>query len=391
MAFIRVTLIRSMRAALRWWRIGVGVTLLIWIVGLIAIHALPDRFEATARLYIDLDAVLLTNLDTLYPGNPAFTRSEILRSALVYKPNLEKLIAGSKLTWATSGTIYREHRIAQIVTGVAVTQQTKNLFIIAFRDQDPVAARDVVRGLLTVFSQSALGSLPQDGENGRRLLERQIQSFEQRLRASDKQRADFRRRYADLSGDSLNPNDLEPDALRFAVTELDARLRAAQALRDATRRDLDETPPGKAPRADGSESPMSHFPSAWRKDRAIEADALVASLTRQRDEARASLERVEKIAREQPELLTEYQNFERDRAALHERYEELVGRLARPGIDDGVDRGADKVKIQVIDSPEVPRVPVAPNRLLLIACVLLSGLAAGFTISGLSGRRPERA
>jgi hypothetical protein len=38
---------------------------------------------------------------------------------------------------------------------------------------------------------------------------------------------------------------------------------------------------------------------------------------------------------------------------------------------------ASNVKFVVIDTPRLPRLPVAPNRLLLSAAVLFAGLAAG--------------
>ena len=55
-------------------------------------------------------------------------------------------------------------------------------------------------------------------------------------------------------------------------------------------------------------------------------------------------------------------------------------------IAQAADTQADKVKLQVIDPPEVPRLPAAPNRLLLVTGVLLGGLAIGLGMTILFGQ-----
>jgi hypothetical protein len=46
-------------------------------------------------------------------------------------------------------------------------------------------------------------------------------------------------------------------------------------------------------------------------------------------------------------------------------------------ISSAAEADGDKVKIQVIDPPQVPQNPVAPKRVLLMSGVLVAGLAAG--------------
>jgi hypothetical protein len=46
-------------------------------------------------------------------------------------------------------------------------------------------------------------------------------------------------------------------------------------------------------------------------------------------------------------------------------------------IASAADQDAEKVKLDVVDPPQVPRIPVAPQRLLLDIAVLALGLAGG--------------
>ncbi len=45
------------------------------------------------------------------------------------------------------------------------------------------------------------------------------------------------------------------------------------------------------------------------------------------------------------------------------------------------DNEAEKVKMQIIDPPQVPQIPAAPRRPLLLSGVLVAGLAAGLGLA----------
>jgi polysaccharide chain length determinant protein (PEP-CTERM system associated) len=122
------------------------------------------------------------------------------------------------------------------------------------------------------------------------------------------------------------------------------------------------------------------------KVKLIEADTGIITLQRQRDDAVRYRERLEKVQREQPGLIAEYQNMDRDYTVLRRNYEELLGRLQSANIAQAADTQADKVKLQIIDPPEIPRLPVAPNRMLLVTGVLLGGLACGAGLTVLFGQ-----
>ena len=122
------------------------------------------------------------------------------------------------------------------------------------------------------------------------------------------------------------------------------------------------------------------------KVKLVDSDSAVSSLQRQRGGVAELLQRLEKVQREQPGLLAEYQNMDRDYGVLRRNYEELLGRLQSANIAQAADTQADKVKLQIVDPPEVPRLPAAPNRLLLVSGVLLAGLGAGAAIPILLGQ-----
>ena len=122
------------------------------------------------------------------------------------------------------------------------------------------------------------------------------------------------------------------------------------------------------------------------KVKLIDADTTVAALQRQRDAAVAYREKLVKIQQEQPGLVAEYENTDRDYDVLRKSYMELLQRLQSANIAQAADTQADKVKLQIVDPPEVPRLPVAPNRMLMLTAVLLVGCAGGLGITVLLGQ-----
>ena len=122
------------------------------------------------------------------------------------------------------------------------------------------------------------------------------------------------------------------------------------------------------------------------KIKLIESDTNIISLQRQHDDAVRYVDRLEKVQQEQPGLIAEYQNMDRDYNVLRRNYEELLSRLQSANIAQAADTQADKVKLQIIDPPEIPRLPIAPNRMLLVTGVLLGGLTTGGGLTVLFGQ-----
>jgi hypothetical protein len=111
--------------------------------------------------------------------------------------------------------------------------------------------------------------------------------------------------------------------------------------------------------------------------RVIEAETAVASLERQVRDAGEEVERLENLARGAPQLQAEFTNLDRDYAVLRKSYEELLTRREALQIAGAARTGADQVRLEVVEPPTVPALPIGPNRSLLALGVLAAGLGAG--------------
>jgi polysaccharide chain length determinant protein (PEP-CTERM system associated) len=114
------------------------------------------------------------------------------------------------------------------------------------------------------------------------------------------------------------------------------------------------------------------------KVKLVDAESVLASVRRRLAEAQAEQGRIEKIAQSAPGVLVQAGDLNRDYGVLRKHYEELVSRREATRIANAADTKTEKIQFRIVDPPQVPAVPAAPNRPLLLSVVLVFGLVAGF-------------
>ncbi len=116
------------------------------------------------------------------------------------------------------------------------------------------------------------------------------------------------------------------------------------------------------------------------KVRLVDAEAAVAAVQRRLDEARSDQERIEKVAASAPGVLVQAQDLDRDYSVLKRNYQELVARREATQIANAADIKTEKIQFRIVDPPQVPILPAAPNRPMLVSTVLLFGLGGGLAV-----------
>src|SRR5437660_7711093 len=116
------------------------------------------------------------------------------------------------------------------------------------------------------------------------------------------------------------------------------------------------------------------------KVKLVDAEAAVAAVQRRLTEAENDQAKIEKIAQSAPGILVQAQDLNRDYAILKRNYEELVRRREATQIANSADTKTEKIQFRIVDPPQVPVVPAAPNRAFLVSVVLLFGIGAGLAV-----------
>jgi polysaccharide chain length determinant protein (PEP-CTERM system associated) len=424
----------------RW--LVVATAWVVCILGWTGVFFIPDSYECQARLYVDTDAVLTPLLHGIAIDTTTASQLEVMQKTLLSRPNLNKLINATNLNQTVSTSQQRERLIDNLGLQTRVTSDGRNLFTIAYRNKDPQIAHDVIAGLINIFLDETASTNQSDMANAQKFLQTQIASYETQLRAAEQRRADFRDKYRDILPLEGNGGLSRLDSARVDVRDLAARLNDAISNRDALKQEASITsqlieygrgtgtgagqdpelenaelklaelrtrfteenpdviaakrlvealkagtskpPLGTAPGAANSVGARAAIPNPMYEQvrvKLVEAEANISALNSRLETARAELARMEALAQAAPHVAAEYENLDRDYAVLRQNYEELLVRRETSNITAAADTGADKVRLRVVDPPQLPSIPVAPNRSLLVSLVLLAGLGAAVALS----------
>lgn len=413
---------------------------LLCVGGWIGVVLMPNQFEASTRLYVDADAVLTPLLRGLAIDSTPANQVDLLQRTLLSRPNLEKLVSKTDLDLLAPDPVRRNALIEQLSTAIRIQSQTNNLFTITYRNTRPRLAYDVVQTLITIFIESATGTNRSQMQNAGHFLDAQITEYEAKLREAEHRRADFQAKYLELLPSDANGGVGGLEAARAQVTQLEGELADATARRDMLEQDLHTTSPqqmseagraalknaagggaGGDPDLLAAEKKLRELRLKYTDDhpeviaarrlvaelkaspsvgggehaaggtgrglpngaydqikvRLLDAQALVTSLQRQLDEAKKSRDRLAAIVRNEPGIQAEYMDLDRDYSVLRKTYEELLNRREVMRLSKAADTDADKLRLQIIDPPQMPREPVAPKRALLMVGVFVIGILGG--------------
>ena len=402
----------------------------VCLAGWIGVYTIPDSYESSGRLYVDTDAILTPLLRGLAIDTATANQLDIMQKTLLSRPNLEKLVAATDLNLSVTDPQQKQQLVLRLGHDIKITADGRNLFTVAYRDRDPRLAQEVVAGILNIFMERATASNRSDMENAQKFLNQQIASYETQLRAAEQRRADFRRKYMDILPLESNGGVSRLDSLRVSVRDLDADLKDAVAKQAALQEQERVTPPtfaagagpsGQTESVAAAEAKFTELrarftdqhpdvvmtrqliatlkatqnaTTAARPDvsstrgtlgnplyeqlklRLVETASTISALQRRLDFARQDLSRMEQLANAAPQVEAQSADLDRDYDVLRKNYEELLARREASNITSAADSGADKVRLRVIDPPQIPSLPAAPNRLLLVSLVLLAGLGA---------------
>jgi len=411
------------------WK-ALALAWLICLVGWSAVHLLPNQYRAVARIYADADAILGMLLRGIAIDSSPAGQVEILQRTLLSRPNLERVIARTDLGLRAQSNAEREELLQRLARQIRIVSQTRNLFGIEYQDHDPRLARDVVQTALDLFMEAATGTDRRQMENARQFVTQQLNTYEEQMREAERRRAEFQARYADLL--ALDGNVSRLEAVRAQRQALRGQLQDALTRRSLLQRQIEATPAmltGAAAAVGGGEAPLAeaertlrqlrqrfteehpdviaarHMVAALRGAgggrgatatpvaprpnplheqlmvRLVETDVQIASLERQVQDAEAEFERLDDMARSAPEVQAQFTNLDRDYNVIRRNYEELLARREAIQIADAARTSSDRVKLEIVDPPILPSLPVGPNRKLLAAGVLLAGLGAGAALA----------
>lgn len=421
----------------RWW--GVGMAWLVCIFGWTWVMFLPDRYEASARVYVDTQTLLKPLLAGLAAEPNIEQQIKLMTRQLVSRPTLEKVARMTDLDVRAKTPEQTERMLDGLASKISIADTGKeNLYTISYQDANADLAKKVVQSLLTIFVETSLGKTRQDISSSQKFIEEQLQQYQQKLTDAENALKEFKQKhigmmpgqggdyYAKLAEttallrqaqldqqEAINRRnqlkqqllDEEPElsaAAAAAATnpEIDGRIQALQKQMDqmrlqytdihpditATKRLIkkleDQKKQELTQKKDDTLGGKIQNPVYQQLTIAIaEADATVASLQARVAEYQRRFGDLRGASNMIPQVEQDYTQLMRDYDVYRQNYDALLKRRESVTMSGEVESKTDTVDFRVIDPPFVPSQPAWPNRPLMFSLVTLGGLAAGLAVA----------
>ena len=234
------------------WQYRWAGLLVAWLAALGGwawVAMIPDRFEASTRVYIDTDSVLRPLLKGLTVETDVEQRLQLMTRTLLSRPNLEKLIRMTDMDITANTQEKQENLLLQLKNSISVNSlasktgkhgDNSNFYTISYQNSDGGLAKKIVESLLSILVESSLGDTRKDSNAAREFLDEKIQEYEAKLSASEDQLAEFKRKnmgyLPDREGDYFNSLKVMQEKYDTALLEL----REATKRRDTLRQQIEE-------------------------------------------------------------------------------------------------------------------------------------------------------
>lgn len=426
---------------LRRW-LALAVAWPVAIAAAIGVTFMHDRYEATAKVYVDTQTVLKPLMSGLAFQPDIDQQVQMLAKTLISRPNIERLVDQPAIGFKKKGPYARDREIERLMKEIKIAPSTNNLYTLSYRDTNPQRANHVVQGLVDLFVDSGVGDKRKDSEEARRFIDEQIHTYEVKLTEAENRLKDFKLKNFGVVSGTNQDYFSRVSSLSDEVAKLRLDLSAAEQSRDALRRELSHEDP-QLPQDPGAVAAAptetsirldtlkrqlddllrrytEEHPDVIATRRAIaqlekqrqaelasskfsgrgaatspvyqkirvslaEAEAQVAALRTQLGMQQARLDKIKATAGKMPETEAELAQLNRDYDILRKNYDQLVARRESAFLGVKMDQEAQLAEFKMVEPTRVDPRAVMPNRQVLSLVSLLLAVAAGVGVAfGLS-------
>ena len=225
------------------WRFrwaALAATFVVALAGWLLVFALPDRYEAVARIFVDTRTALKPALKGLTTDQEFDAQINFVRQSLLTGPQLEKIAVD---TGVLPSNVTDERQRTRILNGLservtlAVTSAGNQgderstagtMYSLRYLDDSRERSLKVVDTLLNTFVEQVLGGKRAGSQNAQKFLDAQIKDYAKRLAVAEDRLAAFKKQNVGLmpseQGGYFAQLQTETDAAKKAETDLSIAL-----------------------------------------------------------------------------------------------------------------------------------------------------------------------
>ena len=421
------------------------------VLGLL-VFVMRDRYEASARIYVDTQTVLKPLMAGLAFQPDIDQQVRMLARTLISRPNVERLFQNPHIGLEQPEASQYDRSLEKLKDSIKVSPSgSGNLFAITYRDSDPARAQRLVEALVSIFVESSADTKKRDSTEASRFIEEQIKDYEAKLVHAENRLKDFKLQNFGVTGTANQDHFTRLASLSDEVAKLRLELSSAEQSRDALKRELQnedpQLPPESLPSVAAQPSELEQrlqvqyraldellrrytddHPDVISARRMIasierqikeeaegkakggtrgrgaaatnpvyqrlrvslaEAEANIASLRSQLTVQQGRLEQVRALANRMPQVEADLAQLNRDYDIVRKNYEQLVSRREAASLGVKIDQSSQLADFRIVEPPRVAPTPVFPSRKVLAVLSMFASLAlAGAAVFGLGRLRP---
>ncbi|MEO8748109.1 MAG: Wzz/FepE/Etk N-terminal domain-containing protein, partial [Rhodanobacter sp.] len=175
------------------WR-GLIVAWGVLIIGALLVFSLPNKYEATAQVYADTDALTNPLLRGVAVQPDVRERLQVVTHTMLSRPNLEAVAEKTGLSLRATTPAETDDLLLKLGASVQIKDAgTKNLYNLSYSDSDRQMAQKVVQAFLQILMNDTVGANTASNTTAQNFLDQQVQDYGKRLSAAEAKLADFQK------------------------------------------------------------------------------------------------------------------------------------------------------------------------------------------------------
>jgi polysaccharide chain length determinant protein (PEP-CTERM system associated) len=427
----------------RWTALAVawGLSVLSWI----AICFLPDRYEASAQVFVDTDSVLRPLLRGLSVEKDVMNDVAVMTRTMLTRPHLERVAREADLDLNAKSPREFDAVLASLERRIKISASGANIYTISFEDKRRDTAVEVVDKLLDTFVEDTLGSGQEDSQQAEKTLKTELDDYERRLTESEDRLKEFKRQNVGLMPNEHGDYYAQLQTATAELANVQQAARVANEKAASLSRQLEGEEPvfgimspgptsgGRASSVDAQIAALEQkrsdllleytekHPEVQRIDQQLQelrakrktelankdteptpvvanpldmnpvyqslkiqrskVEVELATLRAELADKQAKVDRLKRLVDVIPQVEAELNRLNRDYDVVKARYAQMLQRWEDLQTGKRVKTGTDQVQFRIVNPPFAPSDPAGPPRAMFIFFACMASLGVGLGIA----------